>query len=95
MTAPLTPPVDVLRSERGFHLTFDLPGVAAEDLDLTVEGGHLRLQATDRRGRSWQRAFELGDDVDSQTVEASLKAGVLTVDLPFAPASAPRRIPLA
>lgn len=88
----ITPAVDVYRTDSGLQLTFDVPGVAADALDLTVDDGQLVLQARDHRRRPVRRAFRLPDGLDDRQVDAHLDRGVLTVRLPFAPTPEPRRV---
>lgn len=75
------PLVDVFESNKEFLLVADLPGVAKEALDITVEGGQLELRAeTDTL--EYRRSFALGDDVDLDAVEAKLERGELEIHLP-------------
>ncbi|MGD2113496.1 MAG: Hsp20/alpha crystallin family protein [Acidobacteriota bacterium] len=90
-----SPAVDVLETGDAFLLDAELPGVAEDDVDLTVEGR--RLQLAGRRRRlppdrafarmersygSFQRVFELPEAVDADRISASLERGVLRVKLP-------------
>ncbi len=75
------PLVDVLENDKEFLLVADLPGVAKDALDITVENGQLELRAeTDTL--EYRRSFALGDDVDLEQVEAKLERGELQVHLP-------------
>lgn len=38
-------PVDVLDDDEAYVVTADLPGFAAEDIDVTLDGGRLRIEA--------------------------------------------------
>ena len=75
------PLVDVFESNKEFLLVADLPGVAKEALEITVDGGQLELRAeTDTL--EYRRSFALGDDVDLDAVEAKLERGELEIHLP-------------
>ena len=75
------PLVDVFESNKEFLLVADLPGVAKEALEITVDGGQLELRAeTDTL--EYRRSFSLGDDVDLEAVEAKLEHGELNIHLP-------------
>lgn len=78
-----------------YVLSFDVPGVALDAIDLQVDNGYLEVsgerhseEPEDRRvvldeqpaGR-FQRRMRLAKDVDVNSVDAELEAGVLTVTL--------------
>ncbi len=46
--APSAMPMDVWRDADAYHVTMDLPGVRADDIDLQVERGTLTVSATRR-----------------------------------------------
>ena len=100
-------PFDAERSEDQLVLRFDLPGFAAEDIDVTVDRGVLRLTAErsldrhddgvtvlrrERIDGKVSRRLALGDRYDTARVEASFDNGVLTVTLPVAETARPRRV---
>jgi len=100
-------PVDAVRTDHGIELRFDLPGVAIEDIDLTVEDGVLRLAvrrdaevdqaklvAQERWHGEHSRSFRLAKGVDTEQLASSYAAGVLTVRIPHAAVDQPRRIPV-
>jgi len=84
----------------------ELPGVSQDDVDITVHDGMLTIRgelkpAEGRRylynGRSYgrfERAIALPEAVDADGVQATLKDGVLMLDLPKSPAAKPRKIEL-
>jgi HSP20 family protein len=103
------PPVNVYELESEFLLVAELPGVGAENLDLTVAGGVLTLKG-DRRGPegipedrfrrherlrgNWQRQLTLPDRVDEDGVAAEFTNGILRIHLPKLPSVKPRQIPV-
>lgn len=106
MARPAVMPMDAYRSGDTFVVKFDLPGVDAERIDLTVEQNVLtvraereREQAPDReviveerpRG-SFSRQLFLGETLDTDRLEASYDAGVLTLHIPVAEQAKPRRV---
>jgi HSP20 family protein len=109
VSAPRSMPMDAVR--RGDHLvlTFDLPGVAQDAVDLTVERNQLTVTAErpdhrqegeehlvrERRVGRWQRQLQLGDNLDTEGIEASLHDGVLEVVIPVAEQSKPRKVEIA
>lgn len=104
-----TPVVDLLETERAFLLYAEVPGVARDDIDLTVEGRRLELSGRrrpldpelafarlERSYGAFRRAFDLPTAVDSEGIEASLEQGVLRVTLPKRnPDSGSRRVPIS
>jgi HSP20 family protein len=102
-----TPAVDVVEEKGAFVLKAEVPGVAADQVDVSLDGNVLTLKGEqryehedtregyrriERRYGSFQRSFTLPDSVDVDAVEASLSDGVLTVRVPKKPALQPRKI---
>jgi len=93
-------------SEDEATLQLDLPGVNAEDLDISLEDGLLKILARrsdpvqegeevllrERNFGEFTQAFRLPWRVREEDVQASLKQGVLRLTLKRSPEAAPRRI---
>jgi HSP20 family protein len=110
VTADWIPPADVEEYPDCFRLFVDLPGVAANEVDITLENGLLTLagerkrpaeadQVLQRRserghGRFYRR-FILPQTVNAEAVEAKEHNGVLEISIPKQAAAMPRRIPVA
>ncbi len=105
--AAATPRADVLEGQKEFRIVMDLPGIAASDLEISVENQSLSVKAErklevpegfeprrrERAGNvAFTRTFRLGNGVDPESVEARLRDGVLTLTLPKTEQSLPRRI---
>ena len=88
--------VDVRKTEDGWQLTADLPGVKQEDIDISLENDLLTVSATfgseektaengytrvERRSGRFSRSFTV-EDVDQDSISASYTDGVLTLTLP-------------
>ena len=98
--------MDLFASEDGWQLAVDLPGVAEEDVELTLEEGVLELSAErhravpdghtlsfgERADGRFVRRFRVPGEVDTAGIEARLEDGVLFVTLPKAPESKAKRI---
>jgi HSP20 family molecular chaperone IbpA len=102
----LKPAYQLKESADAWGLTVQLPGVAKEGLDLTVEDGLIRI----RGRRSWKQpegwtavyresvdagfALDLTHDnsVNADKIVAELKDGVLRVSLPKAESIKPRKV---
>ena len=104
------PAVNFYELEDKYLLVAEMPGIVAQDVELTVAGGVLTLagnraeppDVTDdafrRRERphgAWQRALTIPERVREDQVTADFSDGVLFVHLPKADDVKPRQIPVA
>ena len=99
-------PMDVVRTEDGLVLRFDLPGIDPASIEVTVDRGVLTVAAQrteelaegekhfvrERFTGRYARRIELGVAIDAEAIEAGYDAGVLTVKVPFAEAAKPRKV---
>jgi HSP20 family protein len=102
-------PMDAVRRENDIVLSFDLPGVDAGSIDVTVDQGVLtvRAQRTQERAEgdspfirervtgTFARRLRLSDAVDADQIEAGYHDGVLTVRVPLAEQAKPRKVEIA
>jgi HSP20 family protein len=105
-TRPAAMPIDAYRSGDDFVVQFDLPGVDAGSIDLTVEknvltvhaeraravGDGVELLVGERPHGTFSRQLFLGDTLDTDRIDASYTDGVLTLRLPIAEKAKPRRV---
>lgn len=98
--------VDVVAYDDRYELMAEVPGLGVDDVVLTAEGDTLMIEgerripeeegaralARERMDYSFKRRFRVPPDVDWERVEATVRNGVLTVRLPRAEQSLPRRI---
>ena len=100
-------PLDVVEAEDGFTLKASLPGVNADDIEITFEDKMLTIKAEvkdeseseeanyhirERRFGSFSRSVRLGVDINTDNIEASYENGILNLTLPKAKAVKPKRI---
>ncbi|MFJ9666820.1 Hsp20/alpha crystallin family protein [Streptomyces sp. NPDC101219] len=99
-------PMDAYRSGDEFLVHFDLPGVDPETIELDVERNVLTVRAerrspvpedaqtlvAERPSGTFTRQLFLGDTLDTERIDASYDAGVLTLHIPVADQAKPRRI---
>jgi HSP20 family protein len=100
----VVPPVDIYETTDGLVLMADLPGVSKDALDVRVEDNLLTIQGRTSHAvpgsplhREFElvnyfRQFELSEKVNQAGIGASLKHGVLKLDLPKAEKAKPRQI---
>ncbi len=100
------PLADILESSDGFTLMVELPGVRAEDVEVSLEKRQLTIRARAQASPNeelepvhseyvpgdYERAFLLSDDLDGERIEAELKNGVLTLHLPRLAEARPKSI---
>jgi HSP20 family protein len=106
---PTAMPIDAYRKDDWFYVHFDLPGVRADDVELTVERNVLTVRA-ERTGATedgveliaaerprgiFTRQLFLGDTLNTDKLEADYDAGVLTVRIPVAEEAKPRRVEIS
>ena len=103
---PAAMPMDAYRSGEEFVVHFDLPGVDADSIDMTVERNVLTVHAQRERAADegveiliaerplgmFSRQLFLGDTLDADRIAASYENGVLTVRVPVAERAKPRRL---
>ena len=103
---PAAMPIDAYRQGEQFVVHFDLPGVAPDSIELTVERNVLTVHATRERANredeellvgerphgTFSRQLFLGESLDTDRIDASCTDGVLTLRIPVAERAKPRRI---
>jgi HSP20 family protein len=102
------PPVDIYQSDdHQLVLKAELPDMAREDIELTIDNGTLTIRGDkrlngevkeeqyhriERRYGSFSRSFSLPQTVDPSKVDAQYTNGVLTIRLPMRDEAKPRQI---
>lgn len=71
----------VAQDEKSYTLTFDVPGIARDQLNIGIEGNIVRIDTKEGAPRQYKQAYELPQDIDVATSEAKLENGVLTLKL--------------
>jgi HSP20 family protein len=106
---PAAMPLDAYRDGDQFIVRFDVPGVEASSVDLTVEKNVLTVSAerqwrpaedqdviaAERPHGTFSRQLFLGDNLDAEHVEARYENGVLTVTIPVAERAKPRKVEIS
>lgn len=103
---PAAMPIDAYRHGEEFVVHFDLPGVDADSIDMTVERNVLTVHAQRERAADdgvemliaerplgmFSRQLFLGDTLDADRIAATYANGVLTIRVPVADRAKPRRL---
>ena len=71
----------LVQDEKSYTLTFDVPGIAKDQLTVGIEGSIVRIGTKEGAPRQYQSACELPQDIDVGASEAKLEHGVLTLKL--------------
>ncbi len=69
------------QDEKSFTLSFDVPGIAKDQLSIGIEGSVVRIETREGVPRQYKSAYELPLDIDVASSEAKLENGVLTLKL--------------
>jgi HSP20 family protein len=101
------PAVDIKETDQAFTIEAELPGLAKEDVKVTVHDGVLSIEgerkheeeSKDRKHHrieryygSFKRRFTLPDNVDENSVKAAFKDGLLTLTVQKAEPAQPKAI---
>lgn len=102
-----TPLTDIWETETGLTLVADMPGVSAENLTIGLEDRVLTISgrvekrpatctckalSTEYGEGDYYRQFQLSELIDQEKISATLKNGVLTLELPKVAPAQPRKI---
>lgn len=102
-----SPALDVEETEEAFTLHVELPGVNAEEVEVSLEENVLTVagerrfyderasegfRRIERHFGRFHRAVRLPDRVDADRVSAAYRDGLLTITVPKAEEAKPRRI---
>lgn len=102
---PAVMPMDAWREGELFIVEFDLPGINEDSLDLDIERNVVTVRAerpavdpnrdmlaTERPRGVFSRQLVLGDNLDTEKIEAAYHEGVLRLSIPVAERAKPRKI---
>lgn len=110
MTQRRTPPMDVADLGDHYEMRVEMPGIPKEDINIEVTSNTIEISAkheerTEDKEKSWlkrettsmsyYRAVELPEELKTENIDAELKDGILTVNLPKVepkPADKPKKI---
>jgi HSP20 family protein len=94
---PRSPALDVAESDQAYTVTLDLPGVAKDDVKVSIDGRRVQIEAQagktaerneggrvlvrERAQSSYARSFVLPVELDQERSTAKLDNGVLKLEL--------------
>lgn len=104
------PAMDVVETDDEIRCTIEVPGVARDDLEVSIQGRRLRIAGEKRSERTegngaahrlferrygrFERHLTLPDRVDASRVTARHEDGILTIVLPKSEEARPRQVPI-
>jgi HSP20 family protein len=92
-----TPAVDIVEKDKAYEITAELPGIDEKNVEVNVANGMLVIKGekkeekeekkkdfylSERRYGSFERRFQVPQDVEAGKIDANFRKGVLTVTLP-------------
>ena len=102
-----TPLSNITENEKEFSITAELPGMDKADINLTIQDGMLEIKGEQKEEKkeekegqlvrreyhssSYYRAFSLPENIDPNSIDATLEKGVLTVKIPKVEPPKPER----
>jgi HSP20 family protein len=104
-TRPAAMTMDAWRDGDTLEVEFDLPGISPDSINLDVERNvvtvkaerpalakDLEMLASERPRGVFSRQLVLGENLDTESIEASYDTGVLRLRIPVAERAKPRKI---
>lgn len=107
MKGAWSPAADILETPDKFQIVVELPGIDVNDVDITVENDVLTLRGerkfaepqeketyrrVERLYGSFGRRIALPPKCDSTKIDATMRAGLLTIEVPKMEQARPQRI---
>ena len=106
-----TPALDVAESDRSYTVTLEMPGVAKDDIKVSIDGRRVSVEAStsktdekkdgnrviyrERSESSFARSFTLPVEVDQVESTAKFDNGVLKLELPKRRAASAKQLPIS
>ena len=101
------PRANVLETDSQYSVEIELPGISPDDVSVELSDGTLEVSGTksvtsemegtkviknERRHGTFRRTFKFGTPLNSDSISAEFKHGILTVMLPKAEEVLPKKI---
>lgn len=100
------PRVDIYETKESLFLIADMPGVDEKTVDVELEKNILTISGRVENGKvkdyslvfseyevgDYERTFTLSDEIDREKIKATVKQGVLRLELPKAEKVKPKKI---
>ncbi len=101
----IAPPVDIFETDTAYVVLADMPGVDPDELEVIAERGELLIRGRAQPPASvpdyqefelgtYQRQFAMTEDLDTERVSATLREGVLRLEIQKSAKVQPKKIPV-
>jgi HSP20 family protein len=105
--ADFRPAASVINGEQGVTLLISLPGLSREEVQVKLDGNMLRVSgvrknpvAADNKDKlsgeiyfgSFNRSFQLAENLDTEAINAQMEHGMLRVHIPLKSQTIPKQI---
>ncbi len=93
-----SPPIDIYENSKELIITIELPGLDKDDIKVSLVHHKLFIKGEKRFKKAFQRqkyyllerpygtfnrVFELPDNVDVENIKAKIKDGILSISIPY------------
>lgn len=100
-----TPRVNIEEDENKYELTFELPGIEKNDIDIQLEDHVLAVEGEKKVAQEkkendfhllerccgkFKRTFKLPENAETENIDAEFKDGLLRIDIPKAEKAKPK-----
>ena len=90
------PGIDISETDNQFQITAELPGMDKDNIDISLDNGRLSISGerkfekeeegkkfhrVETRYGSFNRSFQLPDNVDEESIQASYENGLLNISI--------------
>lgn len=90
------PGIDISETDNQFLITAELPGMSKDDIDISLDNGRLSISGerkfekeeegkkfhrVETRYGSFNRSFQLPDNIDEESIKATYENGLLNISL--------------
>lgn len=104
LSFPTFPKVDLIKTEKGYKVNLDLPGIDKKEIEISIEKNMLTIKGerkeekTEENDRSilkevsygsFKRSFSIPEHSDINNTEAEFENGVLKLFIPFSEKTIP------
>jgi HSP20 family molecular chaperone IbpA len=104
-TRTVAPRVDIYETDKTYGLVADMPGVTTDGLEVVAERDSLVIRGRVERPATtpdyqefeladYRRTFMLTEDLDTEAITATLRDGVLRLEIPKSARVQPKKIPV-
>ncbi len=99
----IIPVTDIVETEERYTISMEMPGIAKENLDITMDDEKLIVSGksvechddnsySEFRACNFERTFQTGSEIDRNSIGAKLEDGILVINLDKSEERKPKKI---